>query len=164
MPGFTIMCEHTNFIKMKTYTSKLPEITLKYKAGDYCKIKITQSFEAADFLRKLYDADLLEYREEFILLLLNRNNSTLGFIKIGSGGITGTVADPRMILSTALLAGATGMILSHNHPSGGLTPSDQDKELTKRIAQTAKIIDIQLLDHIIITKDSYFSFQDHGLI
>lgn len=163
-PGYAVKCEHTNFIKMKTYTSKLPEITLKYKAGEHCRIKITQSHDAAEIFRKIYDADLLEYREEFILLLLNKANNTIGFIKLSSGGLTGTVADPRMILSTALLTGATGIILSHNHPSGNLYPSDADRQLTDKINKASKLIDIHLLDHVIITKDGYYSFADNGLI
>lgn len=155
----------TNFnIMNDNKKNALPEITLKYKAGDFEKVTITQSHEAALLFRKLFDADLIEYREEFILLLLNRANKTIGYIKISTGGITGTVADPRMILSTALISGACAIMLSHNHPSGNTKPSAQDLELTKKIAAGAKMIDIQLMDHIIITTDSYYSFADNGQI
>lgn len=159
-PGIEVL---TNFNIMNDYKKNvLPEITLKYKSGEFQKISIKDSSEAADLFRKFYDADLIEYREEFLLLLLNRANKTLGYVKVSTGGITGTVADPRIMLTTALISGACSIMISHNHPSGSLYPSNQDIELTKRIAAGAALIDIKLMDHIIITPDSYYSFADHG--
>lgn len=155
--------EHKNSIVMN-YKTSLPELTFKYKRGDFEKATLKSSYEAADFFRKLYDADLIEYREEMILLLLNRANTTIGFIKISSGGLTGTVCDSRMVFAAALKSGATGIMLSHNHPSGNTKPSDADIKLTALINTGAKTLDINLLDHIIITQSSYYSFADEGLI
>lgn len=149
---------------MNAFKSPLPEIKLSYKAGTYQKVKILSSADAANLFRKIFDSDLLEYREEFILLLLNHSSNTIGFIKLSSGGLTGTVADSRMIFSTALLAGATRIIVSHNHPSGTLKPSQQDTTLTKKLKQVGELIEIALLDHIIITAESYYSFADAGQI
>ena len=80
------------------------------------------------------------------------------------GGITGTVADPRVILKLALSHGATSIILSHNHPSGNLQPSKADEDITQKINQAASLIDIKLLDHIIISEEGYYSFMDEGKI
>jgi DNA repair protein RadC len=88
----------------------------------------------------------------------------LGIFEVSSGGITGTVADPKLIFVAALKSGACGLVLSHNHPSGNLQPSQADIELTKRIKEGGKLLDIQLLDHLIITSEGYCSFSDEGII
>ncbi len=85
-------------------------------------------------------------------------------MKVSQGGITGTVADPRIILQAALMAGAVSLILPHNHPSGSLTPSRQDDELTKKIKGAATYFDIKVLDHVIITEEEYYSFADEGIL
>lgn len=142
----------------------IPEITLKYKKGTIQTVKITSSSQTADILRQMYDADTLEYCESFIIILLNRANKTLGWIKISQGGLTGTVADPRMIFAAALKAGATAVILSHNHPSGNLTPSRADEEMTKKIKAGGLLLDINVLDHIIVTDEGFYSFADEGIL
>jgi len=83
---------------------------------------------------------------------------------LSMGGITGTVADIRLLFSVALNSLATSVIMSHNHPSGNLNPSQQDKDLTRKVQDAGKLMDIQLLDHVIITRESYYSFADEGLI
>jgi DNA repair protein RadC len=96
---------------------------------------------------------------------LNRSNRILGIYKASKGGMTGTVADPRLILSIALKTAATSFIISHNHPSGSLKPSLADEELTGRLKEAAKFMDIKLLDHLIVEPNgTYFSFADEGLI
>lgn len=100
--------------------------------------------------------------EEFWVLATNRNNRLLGSRMISSGGITGTIADVRMILRYCLEMNATGMVLSHNHPSGNLKPSEQDIKLTYNIKQAANVMDIEVLDHLIVTETAYFSFADEG--
>lgn len=142
----------------------LPEIKLSYKTGTFEKTKIESSSTAALILRKMYDADLLEYREEFIMILLNRSNLTIGFVKLSTGGLSGTVVDPKMIFSIALKAGASAIILSHNHPSGALKPSDQDIVITKKLSKAGELLDIKILDHVIITAEGYYSFADMGNI
>lgn len=102
--------------------------------------------------------------EVFAVLFLNRSNKINHFEIISRGGITGTVADPRVILKRALEEDATTLVLSHNHPSGSLKPSRADEELTKKITEAARYFDIKILDHIIVSEDGYYSFADEGLI
>ena len=102
--------------------------------------------------------------EEFWILLLNRANHVLDRIRISQGGITGTVIDARIILKHAIERLACSIILCHNHPSGNLKPSDADISITRKIHESCRTMDIQVLDHIIIADNSYFSFSDEGLI
>lgn len=102
--------------------------------------------------------------EEFWLICLNRNNRFIAKHKISSGGITGTIADTKMIFNMALKELACGIILCHNHPSGNLQPSEQDKQLTKKIVEAAKLLEIDVLDHIIIAHQQYYSFTDMGIM
>ena len=102
--------------------------------------------------------------EVFAVLFLNRANKINHFEIISRGGITGTVADPRIILKKALEQDATSIVLSHNHPSGSLKPSRADEELTQKIKEAAKYFDIKLIDHIIVSEDGYYSFADEGLL
>lgn len=98
-------------------------------------------------------------------MYLNRANRVIGVYKVSVGGITGTVADPRLILSVALKSAATSIILAHNHPSGNLKPSRADLELTTKIKTAAQLMDITVLDHLIVTSDEGFlSFADEGLM
>ena len=149
---------------MKTYKANLPEIQIKYKSGDLKKVKITSSDNAAEILREMFNADTLEYSEEFIVVYLNRANNTIGWQKISSGGMNGTVCDKRMIFATALKVAAHSVLLAHNHPSGQRKPSTADINLTKDIVEAGKFLDISVLDHIILTDVSHFSFLDDGLI
>jgi len=105
----------------------------------------------------------LEY-EVFAAIYLNRGNKVLSYKVISSGGLTSTIADPRMILRGALEVAATGIVLCHNHPSGSLKPSRADEALTQRIKQGAALIDINIIDHIIVSNEGYFSFADEGLL
>lgn len=134
----------------------------KIKATDRPVIK--KSRDAYDLLRQTWNDNTLDLLEEFKMLLLNRANRVLGLIQLSSGGITGTVADPRLILGAAIKAAATGIILSHCHPSGNLKPSRADEELTEKIASAARLVDVKVLDHIIVTRDQYYSFADEGLL
>lgn len=147
---------------MKTYSSKMPEIELKYKKGEVLKCKIQTSKDAYDVLMKFYDEDVFELTESVIVIYLNSANNTIGWMKHSSGGMTQTVVDPKLIVGTALKCGATGIILSHNHPSGQRIPSQQDKEITKRLKEGCKFLGLTLMDHIIVTENGYYSFGDEG--
>lgn len=125
---------------------------------------ITSSETAADVFRKVFNADTINWCEEFILLCLNNSNRVIGFYKVSSGGITATVVDVRMIYTLALKSCAVSIIVAHNHPSGKLQPSDADIDITKKLKEGGKILDIKLLDHIILTDESYFSFTDNGIL
>lgn len=102
--------------------------------------------------------------EEFWILYVNNSNSVIKTLQLSKGGITGTLVDVRLALKQALELNATAMILAHNHPSGGLKPSNADKEITNKIKNAGAGMDIKLLDHLIVTEKSYFSFADEGIL
>lgn len=125
------------------------------------KPKISGSREVYDLIK----ADLLDIaHEEFWILLLNRANRLIKKIQISQGGVAGTVADPKIIFKFALDELASGIILAHNHPSGNLTASQADLDLTRKLKEAGKLLDIQVLDHLIVAGQKYFSFADEGLI
>lgn len=97
-------------------------------------------------------------------MLLNRANKVLGVFEVSTGSTTATVADPKIIFAAAIKANASGIIIAHNHPSGNLSPSQQDIDLTRKVKDGGKILEVQLLDHVIITTESYYSFADEGIL
>ena len=122
---------------------------------------VTSSGDVANYLQTL----LRDYKHEvFAVLFLNRSNKINHFQIISEGGITGTVADPRIILKKALEEDAVSIILCHNHPSGSLKPSKADEELTFKIKEAAKYFDIKVLDLLIVSDDGYYSFADEGIL
>jgi DNA repair protein RadC len=123
--------------------------------------QVKQSADIAHYLRAR-----LEHRkkEAFAVVCLNNSNKILRFEIVSEGGVTGTVADPRVVLKKALEYDATSIILCHNHPSGNLRPSTADEMLTQKIKAAAACLDIRLLDHIIVSNEGYFSFADEGLL
>ncbi|MGJ7030950.1 JAB domain-containing protein [Niabella hirudinis] len=126
--------------------------------------KITSSGSAYDRLLDNWDAGRIQYLEQFKILLLNRSNHVLGIYELSSGGISGTVVDPKLVFTAALKASAVGIILAHNHPSGNLQPSLADERITRKLTEAGRLLDIEILDHLIITPDGYFSFRDQGLL
>jgi DNA repair protein RadC len=125
------------------------------------KAVVSSSADVADYLQAL----LKDYKHEvFAVLFLNRANKVNHFEIVSEGGITGTVADPRIILRKALEEDAVNIILCHNHPSGSLKPSRADEELTYKIKEAAKYFDIKVLDHLIVSDDGYYSFADEGIL
>lgn len=127
------------------------------------KIKVTSSQLAAKYLRP-YFAEMMETREEFRVIFLNRRNEIITSEKIGQGSAVATVVDIQSIFRTAILLNAQAIILSHNHPSNDTTPSTADKEITRKIKEAGKLFEIDTLDHIILTLSSYLSFADEGVI
>lgn len=125
---------------------------------------VTNSREVYQLFFDNWDADRIELQEQFKVMLLNRGSRVLGIVDISTGGIAGTLADPKLIFATALKAGASSIILAHNHPSGQLAPSQADRNLTKKLTDGGKLLDISVFDHVILTADSYFSFADEGII
>lgn len=142
------------------------EIQLTYKSNvkPSQRPKINGSRDAYEVLKRTWNESTIDLFEEFKVMFTNRANKVLGIMEVSSGGISGTVADPKLIFVAALKAGASGMILSHNHPSGNLSPSQPDIELTRKIKEGGKLLEIQLLDHIILTSESYYSFADEGIL
>lgn len=129
--------------------------------SDITKRQISSSKTAYEIMRpKLEDLP----HEEFWVMLLSRSNKVLDVQMIGRGGVSGTVADVRIILKMALESLASGIVLAHNHPSGNLSPSRSDNVLTQKITESAALMDIVVLDHLIVTDTAYYSFADNGKI
>ncbi len=123
--------------------------------------KISSSRDVYDFLLpELTDS----YYEFFYVLLLDRANKIIRKLNVSSGGVAGTVVDPKKIFKQALDYNASAIILAHNHPSNNLKPSDNDRKLTKKLQEAGNALDIQVLDHVIFGNDNYFSFADEGLL
>lgn len=146
--------------------NNIPEITIQVKFDKKVKkseLKVLTSVdEVVSTLRQVFNADTFDWTEEFILLCLNKRNALVGFYKVSSGGIGGTIADPRVIFTTALNCMATNIIIAHNHPSGNLQTSNADDSITKKIKESGEILDIKLLDHIILTDEGYYSYMEEG--
>ena len=146
-------------------TETLSEIHVSYKPGlTSSTTTITNSQNAYEIFKSLFPEDTISLQEQFVVLYLNRANRLIGSYQLSKGGITGTIADVRLILSVALKTLATGLILAHNHPSGNLKPSEADIQLTQKVKDAAKLLDIELLDHIIISSEGFYSFVDEGIM
>ena len=125
--------------------------------------KITKSDNIAEYIRPFFGPEI-EVFEQMFLITLNQGNNIVSVTKISQGGISGTVVDIRLVAKYALEGLATSIILVHNHPSGTLKTSSQDINLTKEVQAGMELLDIRLLDHLIVTKDGYYSFADEGLM
>jgi DNA repair protein RadC len=148
--------------------NNVSEIDIVYKKKVSCKVSerpiISSASDGYKVCLHYWNRDKIELQEEFKVLFLNRANRVLQILPISQGGMTGTVADPRLILAVAIKIAACSMILVHNHPSGSLKPSKADEELTFKIRAAANYFDIKVLDHLIITSEGYYSFTDEGLL
>lgn len=140
------------------------QLTYKTKVKPSQRPKITSSKEAYGILLDNWDEGKLEFVEQFKILLLNRANRVLGIYEVSTGGVSGTVADPKLVFAAAINANASAMILAHNHPSGQLKPSQADIQLTKKLTEGGRLLEIPVLDHIIVTSEGYYSFADEGVL
>ena len=139
------------------------ELTYKNRVKPCDRPQITNSRQSYDILLHNW-SDQLDWIEEFNILLLNRANRVLGFYNVRKGGQTGTVVDAKVVFAAALKMKANYIILSHNHPSGNTQPSLADIQLTKKLVEGAKLLDLKILDHIIVTPYDYYSFADERKI
>ena len=152
--------------EISTQLYKVAEVELTYRT----KVKASQrpqincSGDAYDLFKQVWEEGKIELVEQFKVLLLNRANKVLGLVNVSSGGVSGTVADPKIIYVAALKANACALIICHNHPSGNLRPSRADEELTTKIKNAGSFLDIKLLDHLILSEEAYYSFADEGLL
>ncbi|EPH09625.1 MULTISPECIES: RadC family protein [Myroides] len=140
------------------------ELIYKSKVKASQRPQITSSYSAYHIALKAWDINKIELLEQFKVLMLSNNNKVLGVLEVSSGGITGTIVDLRIIFSALLKANTTAFLIVHNHPSGKLAPSDADRQITRKIKEASKILDINLLDHLIITAEGYYSFADEGIL
>ena len=139
------------------------EIEITYKPAIGSKPEVTSSSDAYHILKEYYPEDQIGLKEYFVVMYLNQANRVIGVQKLSVGGLTSAVADVRLLFGTALKVLATGLVISHNHPSGNTRPSLQDRNLTKQVKEAGKLLDIKLLDHLILTPDDkYISMADNG--
>jgi len=138
------------------------EIKLSYSRKGNCEKLIATSRDAVKIFKEHFDSEEIDYRESFFALYLNQANRVLGIKKISESGISSTIVDVRIIMQAALLCNASGIILAHNHPSGNLKPSQEDLNITQKIKEASQFLNIQLLDHCILTSTAYISFADDG--
>jgi len=150
--------QNSLFMVSEIKVSYLP----KFKASERPHISVSK--DAYNILINNWDQGRIEFNEQCKMLLLNRANKVLGIFEVSTGGQAGTVLDPKLIFATALKASAASFIISHNHPSGSLKPSEADISITRKLVEAGKLLDLFVLDHIIITKEGYYSFGDEGLI
>lgn len=144
-------------------TNKLNVFTLAKGKAKFQNTKIFDSRTSANYIRQFFGEDIEIYESCFILLL-NRSNTTIGYAKISQGGICGTIVDVKIICKYAIDCLASTAILCHNHPSGSLKPSTADRDITAKAKAALDLVDCQLIDHIILSSEGYFSFADEGLI
>jgi DNA repair protein RadC len=139
------------------------EIEITYKPAIGSKPEVTSSSDAYVILKEYYPENQIALKEYFVVMYLNQANRVIGVQKLSIGGLTSAVADVRLLFGTALKVLATGVVISHNHPSGNTRPSLQDRNLTKQVKEAGKLLDIKLLDHLILTPDEqYISMADNG--
>jgi DNA repair protein RadC len=147
---------------MILYKSNIERIKLVKETSNTIKrAQIKSSRDAYHYCKWFYDDDI-EIFESFWIVLLNRANNTIGYALIGQGGTASCTVDIKIIAKKAIDCLASGVVLCHNHPSGNINPSESDLNLTKKIKEALKFLDIQLVDHVILTKDDYYSFSDHN--
>lgn len=143
--------------------AKKYEITVVGTDSDMESVQIRGSKDAEQFARKFYHEDIVIYESVFIMLL-NRANKVTGWAKISQGGVCASLVDIKIVCKYAVDTLANGVILVHNHPSGSEKPGKQDIALTSDLKKALKLFDVSLLDHVIITEDSYYSFSDECAI
>lgn len=140
----------------------IPEIKLSYKRTKFMADNQINSPEASyNAMKDLFDGDTIELQESVIVLYLNLNFKPIGFLRHTSGGIGSCIVDKRLIISTALISNSTQMIIAHNHPSGSLKPSSEDKAFAEDVKRAASFFDIILVDSLIVTAESYYSMSDN---
>lgn len=151
---------------MNALKTSIPEIQITFKNEIPAKErpKIHSSKDSEEILRANFEDGTIELREYFKVLYLNRANQVIGIYHLSSGSIAGTVVEPRLIFAAGLKCLCSGIVLCHNHPSSNLKPSRADITLTDKLVKAAKLLDMQILDHIILTNESYLSFADDGLL
>lgn len=143
---------------------KVSEIKVSYSSNNSEPIKIVNSQTAYDVVIKHWDKDIIEFQEEVKVLLLNRANIVLGIYNLSKGGVSSSIIDLKIVLSVALKCNASSLIIVHNHPSGNLKPSSADISITKKLKEACETLDLSLLDHLIISKDTFYSINDNGVI
>lgn len=146
------------------YGDFVGEIKVSYKKERQPEYKgVNDAGKVVEVLRKVWNDDL-EYRESFYVVAMNNNCDVLGVAELFRGGVSSTIVDVKMIFQLLLNCNATSFVVAHNHPSGGIRPSQSDVMLTKRIVECAKLFELVMMDHVILTAESYCSFAEEGMM
>ena len=145
---------------------KLAEIRAVYKSRTKVsgRTNVRQPADVVEYLRAIWNPGTLELLEEVLVVCLNGNHQAIGWVKVASGGFNAAKIDPRLVFAVALQTASTAIILAHNHPSGNLQPSAEDQAITRRLKEAGDILCIHVLDHVILTRDGYYSFEEAGLM
>ncbi len=150
---------------MKTLQACEVKLTYQSKVKASERVQIKCSKDIYNFLiESVFDRSTIEHHESLNVILLNKAGKVLGVHTVSIGGTGECSVDIKIIMQSAILSNATGIILSHNHPSGNLKPSTQDNTLTQKVSKVCKLMEIKLLDHIIVTTEGYYSYADEGVI
>jgi DNA repair protein RadC len=159
------MIKHEKKTNVNLFTSSIQEIEIYYrnkvKASE--RPKICGSRDAYEHFLSIWSPHM-DRVEEFTVLVLNRANRVLGYARISQGGLSGTVADPKVIFQVALKSNSCSIIIAHNHPSGNTQPSESDIQLTRKLKDAGAVLDLPVLDHLIVSSEGYYSFADEGLL
>lgn len=142
----------------------IQEITLKYKPRKITERRVDSSEAAYKVILQFYDKDTINLYESLLVFFVNSSLNITSYMRHSQGGMTETTVDPRLIIATALKCGAMGIILTHNHPGGNIKPSNSDDNFTQNIARGCRYMNLMLLDHLIVSEDSYFSYTDNNRI
>ncbi len=140
------------------------ELVYKSKVKPSQRPQLESSKDCYQLLLQTWDENRMMFVEQFKVILMNRAHRVLGFYELSTGGVSATVVDIKLVFMAALKANACNLILSHNHPSGNLKPSMADERLTRKIKTAGTLLEIEVLDHIIVTSEGYYSFADEGMI
>ena len=143
----------------------IAEVSIVYKSNNPMnkKVQIRSSLDINELMQPVF-SEFMSHHEEFWIILLSYNNTVLGISKISQGGLAETIIDTRIIFQLALKSNSSKICLCHNHPSGNLMPSTQDQELTRTIVNAGKLMNIEVIDHIILSDGGYYSFADNGML
>lgn len=139
----------------------IAEIQVSYSTNSRIRQQITTSYSAYEVLQSSWYSGRMELQEEFKVLLLNRANQVLGIYNLSKGGVSSTIVDLKLLFGVVLKANASNIVICHNHPSGKLAPSDADIEITNKIKEACKLLDVHFFDHIIISHLGYYSFAEN---
>ncbi len=139
----------------------IAEIQVSYSTNSRIRQQITTSYSAYEVLQSSWYSGRMELQEEFKVLLLNRANYVLGIYNLSKGGVSSTIVDLKLLFGVVLKANASNIVICHNHPSGKLAPSDADIEITNKIKDACKLLDVHFFDHIIISHLGYYSFAEN---
>jgi len=155
-----------NFSDNSSQSHHFAEVSLRYspRADQSLLPKLSTPDEVYKFLLAIWDKDTLEISENFYVLLFNNKNTLLGWSRISLGSKTATVVDVTQVVTLALLGNASKVVIAHNHPSGETRASHADIKITGRILQALELHDIKLNDHLIVTREEYYSFCENGLM